>query len=31
MAGVPRRSPDNTIRIVLDDLTTGGRMDGKPL
>lgn len=22
--GVPRRSPDDTIRIVLDDLTTGG-------
>ena len=22
--GVPRRSPDATIRIVLDDLTTGG-------
>jgi uncharacterized protein (TIGR03083 family) len=22
--GVPRRSPDHTIRIVLDDLTTGG-------
>jgi uncharacterized protein (TIGR03083 family) len=22
--GVPRRSPDGTIRIVLDDLTTGG-------
>jgi len=22
--GVPRRSPDDTIRIILDDLTTGG-------
>ena len=22
--GVPRRSPDSTIRVVLDDLTTGG-------
>jgi len=22
--GVPRRSPEHTIRIVLDDLTTGG-------
>jgi hypothetical protein len=22
--GVPRRSPDDTIRIVLDDLTKGG-------
>jgi hypothetical protein len=22
--GVPRRSPDDTTRIVLDDLTTGG-------
>jgi uncharacterized protein (TIGR03083 family) len=36
--GVPRRSPDATIRIVLDDLTTGGvhqhfgtRIDGRRL
>ncbi len=36
--GVPRRSPDNTIRIVLDDLTTGGvherfstRIEGRSL
>ena len=36
--GVPRRSPDATIRIVLDDLTTGGvhqhfgtRVDGRRL
>jgi uncharacterized protein (TIGR03083 family) len=36
--GVPRRSPDDTIRIVLDDLTAGGvhqhfgtRIDGRRL